>query len=89
MKIGDIVKLSSDGLRKDRDYYLNQGHPSKRNQALEFYNAKKAMRGEVISLLDPPKGLHYLGRFPFGYEVKWDNNTISKTMAYLIEEDKQ
>jgi hypothetical protein len=88
MKIGDIVKLSDDGLKHDRDYYLKQGHPSKRNQALEFYNTKKALRGEIIGICDAPQGVHYLGRFPFGYKVKWNNNTISDTMAYRITADK-
>ena len=81
MKIGDRVKQSGYALQRKRDYWQSLGRESTKSSAKRAYEAACNVRGTITGILEANRSRGIAG----GFEVTWDNNTVSRCLGYRIE----
>lgn len=76
MNVGDRIKPSEYALRSSRDYWLAQGEPSRKSQAKQWYEDKKAKRGTITRV--------YHNGFANSYDISWDDGSNSSCLTNMV-----
>lgn len=76
LEVGDKVKPSEYALRGSRDYWLAQGEPSKKAQAKQWYEDKKARRGIITQVYD--------NGYAICYDIAWEDGSNSSSGIHMV-----
>lgn len=76
--VGTAVKYSQYGLASLRNRWLDAGEWSRKTSLLRAYEAKQALRGEVVAVI--PNDFGGIA----GYAVRWNTGSESHTASYLL-----
>ena len=75
LAVGARVRYSGYALQSVRDYWQGCGAYPAKDRARAEYERQLALRGTVAAVL------------PRGYEVRWDDGSMSQSISYRIEVD--
>jgi hypothetical protein len=81
MKIEDRVKQSGYSLKGKRDYWQSLGREPAKSNAKQAYQKACNERGTITAILQANKSRGISA----GFEVTWDNGTVSRCLGYRIE----
>lgn len=76
LEVNDRIKPSEYALRGAREYWLQQGEPSRKSQAKQWYEDKKAKRGTITKV--------YNNGFADSYDILWDDGSISSCLTNMV-----
>ena len=81
MNVGDRVRHSGHVIQKKRDYWNQCGREPMKSGAKRALDEAVAERGTITAILpgDSDRGVSP------GIEVKWDNGSVSRCLAYRVE----
>lgn len=79
--VGARVRHSGYALRSLRDFWLNAGEHTRKNNAKAALDKAIAERGTVVEHLpaDPKRGVMS------GLRIRWDNGTETRCLDYRVE----